>query len=108
MPGVTYEVFEKLGILSESPTGWTKELRLVSWNGRSPRYDLREWSPGDRTVSRGIALSLKELRALLELLLEMEFPESPEADEQGEDCMLMESVDLKQYKREGGSKKKAG
>ena len=73
--GLTYVVLEKFGILSETVTGWTKEFRLVDWNGRGPRYDIREWSPGDRKASRGITLSLKEMRVLQEILMEIEFPE---------------------------------
>ena len=81
MDKITYEVLEKLGVLSESPRGWTKELRLVNWNNRGPRYDLREWSPGDKKASRGITLSLREMRILQEVLMETEFPE-PEDDEE--------------------------
>jgi len=80
MPEITFEVLEKFGVLSESPTGWTKELRLVSWNKRGPRYDLREWSPGDTKASRGITLSLKEARALQEILIETDLPEIDEED----------------------------
>jgi hypothetical protein len=82
MAGITYEVLEKLGILSESVTGWTKELRLMNWNNRGPRYDLREWAPGDRKASRGITLSLKEMRVLQDLLMDTEFPE---VEDDGED-----------------------
>ncbi|MCL1805559.1 MAG: PC4/YdbC family ssDNA-binding protein [Clostridiales bacterium] len=81
MDKITYEVLEKLGVLSESPRGWTKELRLVNWNNRGPRYDLREWSPGDRKASRGITLSLREMRVLQEVLMETEFPEPEDEDE---------------------------
>ena len=84
MDKITYEVLEKLGVLSESPRGWTKELRLVNWNNRGPRYDLREWSPGDRKASRGITLSLREMRVLQEVLMETEFPEPEDEEEGGE------------------------
>jgi hypothetical protein len=75
MANIAYEVLEKFGVLSESSTGWTKELRLMNWNNRGPRYDLREWSPGDKKASRGITLSLREMRALQELLMETELPD---------------------------------
>jgi len=89
---ITYEVLEKFGVLSESSIGWTKELRLVNWNGRGPRYDLREWSPGDRKASRGITLSLMEIRVLQEILMETEFPEQEDDDEDGlEDAGLKDS-----------------
>jgi hypothetical protein len=81
MDQITYEVLEKFGVLSESPRGWTKELRLVNWNNRGPRYDLREWSPGDHKASRGITLSLKEVHILQEILMETEFPEIEDGDE---------------------------
>ena len=90
MTGITYEVVEKFGILSESPRGWTKELRLMNWNNRGPRYDLREWSPGDKKASRGITLSLREVRILQEILMETEFPE---VDDDSED-MDMETTEL--------------
>ena len=83
MDKITFEVLEKLGVLSESPRGWTKELRLVDWNNRGPRYDLREWSPGDKKASRGITLSLREMRVLQEVLMETEFPEPSDEEEAG-------------------------
>ena len=84
MAGITFEVLEKLGVLSESSTGWTKELRLMNWNQRGPRYDLREWSPGDQKASRGITLSLEEIRALQEILMETEFPQDRDDEDQKE------------------------
>ena len=41
----SYEITQKHGILSTSKSGWTMELNSVAWNGRSPKYDLRSWSP---------------------------------------------------------------
>ncbi len=81
MTNITYEVLDKLGILSETPRGWTKELRLINWNNRGPRYDLREWSPGDKKASRGITMSLKEMRILQEALMEIELPDPEEEEE---------------------------
>ena len=107
MAGITMEVIEKFGVLSESPTGWTKELRLVNWNNRGPRYDLREWSPGDYKTSRGITLSLREIRALQEVLMETEFPEPREEDEAGEGGVVSEAIDMKAYKGDAGARKKA-
>ncbi|MEL7623074.1 MAG: PC4/YdbC family ssDNA-binding protein [Clostridiales bacterium] len=81
MTNITYEVLDKLGVLSESPRGWTKELRLINWNNRGPRYDLREWSPGDKKASRGITMSLKEMRVLQEAMMEIELPDPEEEEE---------------------------
>ena len=40
-----YEIAEELGVLSENEKGWRKELNLVSWNEREPKYDIRDWNP---------------------------------------------------------------
>ncbi len=45
MAEIKYEIKENIGVLSQSPKGWTKELNLVSWNNKEPKFDLRDWSP---------------------------------------------------------------
>ena len=40
----THEITQKFGVLSTSKSGWTLELNAVSWNGRSPKFDLRSLS----------------------------------------------------------------
>ena len=65
---VTYEIVEEIGIISSQPTGWTKELNVVSWNGGQGKYDIREWSPMHDRMSRGVTLNEQEMRAILEML----------------------------------------
>ena len=108
MSDITREVMEKIGVLSESPTGWTKELRVVNWNGVGPRYDLREWSPGDRQVTRGITLSLQEIKALQELLVETEFPALLIGEATGESSELREETEPKAFSAATRAGKKAG
>ena len=43
MPEFTYEIVKHLGIISEGAGGWAKELNLISWNGKEPKYDIRDW-----------------------------------------------------------------
>jgi hypothetical protein len=45
MSDIKYEIIKKIGVLSKSASGWAKELNLVSWNDRDPKYDIREWAP---------------------------------------------------------------
>lgn len=71
MPDIKYEIKEKLGVLSEGSKGWTKELNLISWNDRDPKYDIREWSPDHTKMGKGITLSKAELKALKDLLADM-------------------------------------
>ncbi|WP_455264427.1 YdbC family protein [Phascolarctobacterium sp.] len=65
---ISFEIIETLGVLSTSTKGWTKELNLVSWNGREPKYDLREWSPEHDKMGKGVTLSKEELEALKGIL----------------------------------------
>ena len=65
---VTYEIREHIGTISVFGTGWTKELNLVSWNGGVAKYDIRDWSPDHRSMSRGITLYEKEMRLIIDLL----------------------------------------
>ena len=43
MADFSFEILQEIGVLSESAKGWRKELNLISWNGASPKYDIREW-----------------------------------------------------------------
>lgn len=45
MAGIKFEIVENIAVLAESPSGWTKEVNLISWNDREPKYDIRDWSP---------------------------------------------------------------
>ena len=68
MPDIKYEITKHIGVLSESSKGWTKELNLVSWNDREPKYDIREWSPEHEKMGKGVTLSEDEVVALKRLL----------------------------------------
>jgi hypothetical protein len=63
-----FEIIKKLGVLSRSDSGWAKELNLISWNDREPKYDIREWAPDGEKMGKGVTLSRDELLALKELL----------------------------------------
>ncbi len=59
MADIKFEIKETIGVLSESSKGWKKELNLVSWNDKAPKYDLREWSPDHVKMGKGITLTKK-------------------------------------------------
>ena len=60
MAELKYEITKHIGVLSESSRGWTKELNMVSWNDREPKFDLREWSPDHSRMGKGITLSQED------------------------------------------------
>lgn len=68
MSDLTYEIVQQIGVLSTSSSGWAKELNLVSWNDREPKFDVRDWSPDHGKMGKGVTLSRDELLALRELL----------------------------------------
>jgi len=72
MAEIKYEIVENLGVLSESTKSWSKEVNLVSWNGREPKYDIRDWSINHEKMGKGITLSEEEIRALRDILNKME------------------------------------
>lgn len=63
-----YEVVKTYGSLSESSKGWKKEIKLISWNQKEPKYDIREWSPDGEKMGKGVTLSKEELVNLKALL----------------------------------------
>ncbi len=71
MAGIKFDIVEEIGVLGDSSKGWTKELNLVSWNDNTPKFDIRDWSPGHEKMGKGITLSNDELKALKKILDEM-------------------------------------
>jgi hypothetical protein len=72
MNEIKFEILKNIGILSTSASGWSKELNLISWNDRDPKYDLRDWSADHSKMGKGVTLSAEELSALKSLLNSME------------------------------------
>jgi len=71
MAEIKFEIKETLGVVSESSRGWKKELNLISWNDKEPKFDLREWDPSHEKMGKGVTLSREELQKLKELLNSM-------------------------------------
>ena len=60
----SYEIIEEIAVLSENNKGWRKELNLVSWNGRPPKFDLRDWVPDHEKMGKGLTLTNEEFEQL--------------------------------------------
>lgn len=68
MADIKYDILKELGVLSESAKGWKKELNLISWNGGTPKYDIRDWAPQHEKMGKGITLSKDEIKELYKIL----------------------------------------
>lgn len=68
MADIKFEIEKEIGKLSESAKGWTKELNLISWNGKEAKYDLRDWAPEHEKMGKGITLSIEEMIKLRDIL----------------------------------------
>ena len=66
---LNYEVIEKLGTL-DTDGKFIKELRVVSWNGKDPVFDIRGYyeENGEEKMTKGITMDNEELRSLYEIL----------------------------------------
>jgi hypothetical protein len=73
MAEIKYEITEELAVLSESAKGWTKELNMVSWNDREPKFDIREWAPEHERMGKGVTLNREEMKKIKDILNKMDF-----------------------------------
>lgn len=76
MAEFTYEIKEDIAVLSEAKSGYTKELKLISYGGRDPKYDIRDWAPvdeeGKRKMAKGTTLTKEEVIALRDALNQLD------------------------------------
>lgn len=72
MAEFTYEVTERIAVLSTNARGWERQLNMVSWNGNPPKYDIRDWSSDGSRMAKGISLTEEELKTLKGILDDME------------------------------------
>jgi hypothetical protein len=68
---IKFEIVENLGVIGEGAKGWKKEVNLISWNGRAPKIDIRDWDSSHEKMGKGITLSKEEAVKLLEILSEI-------------------------------------
>lgn len=64
-----YEVKEEIGVIGNpTPSGWTTQLNLVSWNGKEPKLDIRPWNEDRSRMGKGISLNMEEATHLATIL----------------------------------------
>lgn len=72
MADFEFDLIKKYGELSRSRAGWSRELNLISWNGREAKYDIRDWSPDGSKMGKGLSFTKEELLELKKLLEDMD------------------------------------
>ena len=70
MSGFKFELIENVGVISEKPSGWSKELNFVKWGDHEPKFDIREWSADHTKMGKGVTLTVEELKVLKTLIEE--------------------------------------
>ena len=67
-----YEITERVAVLSINGAV-TKELNRVSYNGASPKWDIRSWrrENGEEKLLKGLTLTDEEMKALQEAIAEL-------------------------------------
>lgn len=60
MPDISYDILKCYGVISIEKNGWKREINLVSWNGRNPKIDIRDWAPGHEKMGKGLTLTREE------------------------------------------------
>lgn len=65
-------IMKSIAVISENDDGWRKELNIVSWKNKMPKYDIRSYSPDYSKISKGITLTADEMRELKNILNSME------------------------------------
>lgn len=68
MREIQYEIVKEIAVLSTGDSGYTKEINLISWNGKEPKYDIRSFSPNREKCGKGITLNADEAAAILKAL----------------------------------------
>lgn len=72
MPDIKFDIVKNLGTLSEGSKGWKKEVNVMSWSGRKAKIDIRDWDEKHEKMGKGITLSKEELKALKDILNEID------------------------------------
>lgn len=67
---IEFRIVEYLGVIETQQNGWNREVNIVAWNGGAPKFDIREWDPEHKRMSKGITLFENEAERLSEILSE--------------------------------------
>ena len=70
MKNVKYEIVKHIGVISKKRS-YQKEVNLISWNGRPPVIDIRNFKidkDSGKTPLNGVTVEIEDLHALKVIL----------------------------------------
>lgn len=70
MKNVQYEIIKHIGIISKKRS-YQKEVNLISWNGRPPVIDIRNFKidkDGGKSPLNGVTVEKEDLHVLKDIL----------------------------------------
>lgn len=65
---ISFKIVKSIAVLSTNPSGWTKEINIVSWSGREPKFDVRDWSPDHAKCGKGLTFTEEEMDTLIDVI----------------------------------------
>lgn len=71
MQTFNYDIVRQIAVFSDNEKQ-SKEINMVSWNGKMPVYDIRVWgkTPEGKTPYKGITLTKEEWQRLSAMIAE--------------------------------------
>jgi|GEM_PF-100606 len=63
-----FDIVKPLCVLSTAPSGWTREMNVVSWNGGPEKLDIREWDRNHERMSKGLTFNQDESDKFIEMI----------------------------------------
>ena len=67
-----FNIVKHLGTIAEyedtKGNKMTKEVNLVSWNGRPPKIDIREWDENHEHMTKGVTFAEQEAEQVCMIL----------------------------------------
>ena len=65
----SYEIIEEIGQVGKpTASGWSTRLNLISWNGGTPKLDIRSWNKDMSRMGKGVSFSKEDAKDLAILL----------------------------------------
>lgn len=71
MADFKYNILADLGAIEEIGSFETK-VKVISWNGKDAKLDIRKWNEEDNVMGKGISISLASIKKLKEILNNIE------------------------------------